>query len=156
MNATIERLARAFALAAGAVLSAVALTTVVSIVGRTVFGVPVPGDFELVEIGCAVAVFAALPYCELRRGNVVVEVFLRRTDSPARRAVELASGLVYAAVAGLLAWRMALGGAELAAWGETSMILGVPLWWGFVPIVASLALLAAVALVRALGRPRLR
>ena len=147
----IDRLAWLFAVAAGGVLASVAAVTVVSIVGRTAFGVPVPGDFELVEIGCAVAVFAALPYCHLRRGNVAVELFLRRAQSPARRVVDAVNGATYAAIAAGLAWRMALGGAELRAWGETSMILGVPLWWGFVPIVASLGLLAAVAARRVLA-----
>ena len=51
---------------AALVLIALILLTVVSVVGRALFSAPIPGDFELVEIGMAVAVFAFLPYCQLR------------------------------------------------------------------------------------------
>ncbi|MFQ5959596.1 MAG: TRAP transporter small permease, partial [Alphaproteobacteria bacterium] len=144
LGGVLERLAKGLALAGGAVLLAVMAVTVVSVVGRTAFASPILGDFELVEIGCAVAVFAFLPYCQLRRGNVVVDLFIRRTHGRAR--LDAAHSLVYAAIAALFAWRLALGGAELRAWGETTMILAVPLWWGFVPIVASAALLVLICI----------
>lgn len=142
----LERLAKGLALGGGVVLLAVTGVTVVSVAGRTLFNSPILGDFELVEIGCAVAVFAFLPYCQLERGNVVVDLFIRRTHSRARARLDAVHGLVYASIAALFAWRFALGGWELHGWGETTMILGLPLWWGFVPIVASAALLVLICI----------
>ncbi len=153
----LERVAQGFALAGGVMLLAVTALTVTSVVGRSVFNRPVLGDFELVEIGVAVAVFAFLPYCQLCRGNVVVDLFARRTGAHARAWADAAHSLIYALIAALFAWRLALGGAELRAWGETSMILGVPIWWGFVPMAASVAVLAVVCLytlLRSLGEAR--
>lgn len=142
----LERASRGLALAGGGVLLAVCGVTVASVVGRTLFGVPVLGDFELVEIGVAVAVFAFMPYCQLVRGNVAVDLIARGLGPRARARLDAGHDLVFAAIAALLAWRLALGGSELRAWGESSMILGVPLWWAFVPIVISVALLVAVCL----------
>lgn len=142
----LQRAARAFALAGGAVLLAVMAVTVTSVVGRTLFNRPVLGDFELVEIGSAVAIFAFLPYCQLRGGNVVVDLFTRGAGAHARARLDAVHSLVYALIAALLTWRLTIGGTELRAWGETSMILAVPIWWAFVPIVASVMLLTLICI----------
>lgn len=128
----------------GLLLSLLAGLTVVSIIGRNAFGAAVPGDFELVEMGCAVAAFAFLPYCQMVRGNAVVDIFTAGTGPRTRAALDGAGSLLYAAIAGLLTWRLALGGLELARYGETTMVLRVPLWWGFAPAVASLGFLTLV------------
>ena len=57
------------------VLAGIAMTTVVSVLGRKFFGGAIAGDFEIVEIGCAVAVSLFLPYCQLNKGNVIVDFF---------------------------------------------------------------------------------
>ena len=150
LDAWLDRLARAFALAGGAVLLAMAGVTLASVVGRVTVSVPLPGDFELVEIGCAVAVFAFLPYCQLKRGHAAVDLVTRKAPPALRARLDGASGLLMAAVALLLAWRQALGGADFRANGEESMILGLPLWWAFLPIVLSLVLLVVIALRGAL------
>jgi len=142
-------LCRAVALAGGVVLVALALTTVTSIVGRALFSAPIPGDFELVEIGTAVAIFAFLPYCQLRRGNVVVDLFTTRLPRGAQSLLDAVWALVFAVIAGLFAWRLWHGADDLVLYGETTMVLRLPVWWAFVPIVPSVALLAVVALYTA-------
>jgi TRAP-type C4-dicarboxylate transport system permease small subunit len=130
------------AIAGGAVLLAITLLTVASVVLREVTGRPIPGDFELVEIGCAVAVFAFLPYCQMIGGNVLVEFVTARAPVRVQAALDALAQLAYTLIAALLAWRLALGGADLKAYGETTMVLGVPVWWAFVPIVPATVLLA--------------
>jgi TRAP-type C4-dicarboxylate transport system permease small subunit len=130
------------AIAGGAVLLAITLLTVASVVLREVTGRPIPGDFELVEIGCAVAVFAFLPYCQMIGGNVLVEFVTARAPVRVQAALDALAQLAYTLIAALLAWRLALGGADLKAYGETTMVLGVPVWWAFVPIVPTTVLLA--------------
>ena len=63
----------------GFLLTAAAIMTVVSIAGRAMIWVglgPVPGDFELVELTCAVAVFSFLPWSQINRGQVTVDVLV--------------------------------------------------------------------------------
>lgn len=138
--------AGAVAVLGGLVLIALVLIVVVSIVGRTLFAAPVPGDFELVELGCAVAVFAFLPYCQYRNGNVVVDFFTANARPRVRATLELVGDLLYALIAALLTWRLALGGLDLHRYRESTMVLQVPVWWGFVPAVACAALLTLVCL----------
>ena len=146
LGRALHALASAAALAGGLVLVAMVALVTVSVAGRNLVGQPVPGDVELVELGTAVAVFSFLPYAHLTRAHAVVDVFTAGAPERAKALLDGMAGLLFAALAGMLAWRMALGGAELRAYGEVTMVLGVPLWWGFVPAVACLGLLAAVCL----------
>lgn len=133
--------AKGLAVAGGFVLAAVAVVTTLSILGRTVAASPVPGDFELVEIGTALAVFAFLPYCQMVRGNVVVDLFTSRAPARVKALLDLAGNLAFTLVAGILTWRMALGGAELRAYAETTMVLRIPVWWGIAAAVPCLGFL---------------
>jgi len=65
------------ALLGGAILSALVLMSVASIGGR-VIGRPIQGDFELVQFGCAIAIAFFLPYCQLSKGNIIVDFFTVR------------------------------------------------------------------------------
>ncbi len=65
----------ALALAGGLVLTGLMLMSITSIAGRWLFSRPLPGDFELVEIGTGVAIFLFLPACQLRGANVIVDFF---------------------------------------------------------------------------------
>lgn len=73
----VEMIARWMAYGGGFILTAMAVMTVVSIIGRLLVGIglgPVPGDYEMVANGCALAVFSFLPYCQLKRGHVTVDI----------------------------------------------------------------------------------
>nr|WP_255537814.1 TRAP transporter small permease [Motiliproteus sp. SC1-56] len=118
--------------------------TVVSVLGRFFFDSPVMGDFELVEVGCAIAVFAALPYCQWYRGNVVVDFFTLRAPAPLKGMLDALGSLTYGLLAALLAWRLSVGGYDMWRYGEETMVLGMARWWGFIPIVASMILLTLV------------
>lgn len=144
LGRAVHTLSSLFATGGGLVLLGLALMTVASIVGRFLFSLPVPGDFELVEIGCAISVFAFLPYCQLHNGNVVVDFFTLRANASTRNRMDSVCSLIYGLIAALLTWRMTLGGYDMYQYGEQTMILGMPRWWGFIPIIASLVLLTLV------------
>ena len=63
------------AICGGIVLVVIVLINFISIAGRTMFGKPLTGDFELVEMGCAIAMFSFLPLCQFKNGNVIVDFF---------------------------------------------------------------------------------
>ena len=144
LGRALHRSATGVALTGGLVLFALTLLTVTSVVGRAVFNAPVPGDFELVELGMAVAIFSFLPYCQIVRGNVIVDLFTTRASARTRALLDGVGNLVFTAIAALLTWRVALGGLEIRSYNETTMVLQVPVWWGYVPAVAFLAFLTIV------------
>lgn len=145
----LDILCRLMALSGGVILVALAVMTVASIAGRALFAAPIPGDFELVEVGAAIAIFSFLPYCQLRRGNVIVDIFTIRAGPRVRAILDALGALIYALIAALLAWRTFQGGASLKLYGETTMVLRFPVWWGFMPIVPALVLLTVVAVYTA-------
>jgi TRAP-type C4-dicarboxylate transport system permease small subunit len=140
----LHRAATGIALLGGLVLFALTLLTVISVVGRAVFSAPIPGDFELVELGMAVAIFSFLPYCQIVRGNVIVDLFTSKASARTKALLDGVGNLLFTAIAALLTWRVALGGLEIRSYHETTMVLQVPVWWGYVPAVAFLALLTIV------------
>jgi TRAP-type C4-dicarboxylate transport system permease small subunit len=139
-------LGRIWAALGGVVLLAVMLMTVASVALRATLGAPITGDFELVEMGTAIAVFAFLPYCHQAGGNVLVDVFTNRAPERLKSGLAALSSLVLLIVALVLLWRMTLGGYDFYQYRETTTNLGIPRWWAFPPILISLALWAMVAL----------
>lgn len=133
---------RGFALAGGLVLVAVAAMSAASVGSRWLFDRSLMGDFELVQLGCAIAVSTFLPYCQMRRGHVIVDFFTVNLERRNRAWLDAFGAVLLAACAALIAWRMGLGLISARASGESSMLLGVPIWLAYVPIVPSFALLA--------------
>lgn len=116
------------------VLTAIAILSVVSIVGRALLPLglgPVPGDFELVEAGTALAVFCFLPWCHLTRGHAVVDLFWNKYPAPMKRALDVFADALMLAIWLLLVWRMGVSMLEYRDNGETGFILGMPVWWGY-------------------------
>jgi TRAP-type C4-dicarboxylate transport system permease small subunit len=140
----LYRTATGIALLGGLVLFALTLLTVISVVGRAIFSAPIPGDFELVELGMAVAIFSFLPYCQIVRGNVIVDLFTTKASARTKALLDGVGNLLFTAIAALLTWRVALGGLEIRSYHETTMVLQVPVWWGYLPAVAFLAFLTIV------------
>jgi TRAP-type C4-dicarboxylate transport system permease small subunit len=149
VRGALDGLARAFALAGGALLVVITGMSVASIAGRAVLGTPVPGDFELVQVGCGAGIAMFLPYCQLRRGNIIVDFFTVRAPARVQAALDAFGALTVAAVMALLAWRTTAGMLTVKAAGEVSMIVGFPIWIGYAAIVPSLALTALVGLATA-------
>ncbi|KAA3634178.1 MAG: TRAP transporter small permease, partial [Proteobacteria bacterium] len=104
------------------VLVALSMITVVSVIGRYLFGQPVHGDFELVEMGCALAVSLFLPYCQLRSGNVIVDFVTMRAPTGVKRLLDAFGCLLISIMGGVLAWRLMLGGYDLYRYNDQTMV----------------------------------
>lgn len=154
VGAVLYRLSVAFAVFGGLLLVAGAALTVVSVTGRYFLSSPISGDVELIELGAAAAVSAFLPYCQARGGNVIVDFFTGGMAGPRRARLDALHGLVFAACAGLIAWRMTLGGTQTYMNNDETMVLGVPTWLSYVVMVPAFTLLASVCLHGAVVRLR--
>lgn len=134
MTTLIFRLAQGAAILGGLVLVGLTLMVVVSIGGRALIGLglgPVPGDFELVEVGMGVAVFLFLPWTYLRGGHATVDLLYTHLSPGVRRAIGVLCDALMLALWLVLTWRLAEGMLEKRAYHETSFILQMPLWWGY-------------------------
>ncbi len=152
----VSAVASTLALLGGLLLLALVVMSVVSITGRALVGVfdffpfdrlgPVPGDFEMVEAGCAVAVCAFLPWCQLNRGHVTVDVFVAAAGDRAKAVLALVGNALMTIAAAVIAWRLQLGLEDKLSYGETTMILQMPVWYGYAGAVVGLWTFAATSL----------
>lgn len=150
----LRRATEIWALAGGAALLAVVLMNTWSAFAAAAFGTPFPGDFELTEMGVCIAAFAFLPYCQMTGANVTADIFTSGASPRWLAIFSLAASVVAFGFALLLIWRMWFGMLDQKTYAYTTTILQVPHWWAFLPILASLALLAAASLATLIGSAR--
>ncbi|HKP25867.1 MAG TPA: TRAP transporter small permease [Dongiaceae bacterium] len=143
--------AKTLAVVGGAIALAVAAIVVVSVLRRWLFSQPIPGDFELAQIGTAVAVFAFLPYCQVVRGNIVVDTFTTGLSPRMRARIDALWDLVYGAAMAFVAICLTRGTLDTFASHEVSMVLRIPVWPGVAFGALTCAFLAIVSLATALG-----
>jgi TRAP-type C4-dicarboxylate transport system permease small subunit len=141
----LEILAKACALAAGALVALMVVITCGSIIGRETVGRTLTGDFELVGLATGAAVGLFMPLCQFHRGNIVVDVFTAKAPPAVNTALERIGAFLLGACCALLSWRAALGGLSSYESGSTTMLLGVPEWYAYAPMVPGFALTAVIA-----------
>lgn len=130
----------------GVILVAMACMTVVSVIGRAFFSHPILGDVELVQLGCAVVVAAFLPYTQYRRANIIVDFFTTGASARTQRLMDAFGTLLYTLVVALIAWRVAIGGIDIRAAGESSMLMNLPLWIPYALMVPGFVLCTVIGL----------
>ena len=145
----LEHLARACAIAAGLLLTVITLMTCVSLIGRNTTGWTIVGDFELSGSAAGAAIALFLPWCQVRRGNIIVDFFTARASAATNAALDRLGALLLAVAMALLAWRSAIGGWNAWTSQTGSMMLGFPEWIVYIGIVPPLALTAAIGFVQA-------
>jgi TRAP-type C4-dicarboxylate transport system permease small subunit len=145
----LEPLAKLCAVIAGVLLVVITLMTCVSLIGRNTIGWTIVGAFELSGSAAGAAIALFMPWCQVRRGNIIVDFFTARASEATQNGLDRFGALTVALAMGLLAWRTSIGG--LNAWKSQtgSMIMGFPEWIVYTAMVPPLALTAVIALVQA-------
>lgn len=141
---------RPLAVAGGFLMLAVAATVTVNVLLRWLFNTAVSGDIELAQIGTAVAVFAFLPLCQSRRGNIAVDSFTAGLPPRVRNGLDALWDIVYVAMALIIAWRLGVGAWDTIRSNTVSMMLGLPTGWAIAACSAMAVFLALVAIATAL------
>ena len=143
-------LAKLCAIAAGVLLTAVTLMTCVSLLGRNLIGTSIVGDFELSGAAAGAAIALFMPWCQLQRGNIIVDFFTAKAGPRTIAGLDRFGALLLGLTMALLAWRTTLGG--LNAWksGSGTMLIGFPEWIVYAGMVPPLVLTAVIGLAQAL------
>lgn len=149
--------AKTLAVFGGGLCCLMAAMVTVSVTGRYLFSAPIPGDYDLLAILSGCAAFAFLPYCQMTRGNVVVDFFTTNTSPRGKAVLDAFGALLYLVVAILFTWRLYYGALELRANAEVLANFNFYRWWT-VPfdLFCMLVLIAAIgyALARDIGDAR--
>ena len=153
ISRAMDSVARLLAYFGGFVLIGLAIMTVVSTIGRAFVGLqiglgPIPGDFELVEAGTAVAIFCFMSWCHLNQGHVTVDIVADFLPRKANLLLALAGNILVLLVAFVIVWRLWMGFGEQVTWfdqpvrdllgfgykpftNNTTYILGMPFWYSY-------------------------
>ena len=143
----VARLAAAFAVAGGVALLGVAFMVGASVLLRWLFGRPITGDVEMVQVGGGLAVLGFFAYGTLMRANIFVDSFTTGLPRRLNQALDGFWNLLWGVTALVLAERMAVGAIE--AFGNhtaTMGLLGIPIWWSIGLGAACFAMTGAAAL----------
>lgn len=146
----LDKLAKLCAILAGVLLTLITLMTCISVIGRNTTGATLVGDFELTGVAAGAAIALFMPWCQLKRGNIIVDFFTAKASERANDLLDRFGALLLALAMMLLTWRTTLGG--LSAWSTQSstMMLGFPEWMAYSLMVPPLALTALIGLWQSL------
>ena len=144
-------LAKACAVLAGCLLTVITLMTCVSLIGRNTIGVTLVGDFELTGVAAGAAIALFLPWCQLQRGNIIVDFFTARASHKTNARLDRLGALLLGLAIGLLAWRTTVGGLNALNTQSGTMMLGFPEWIVYAGMVPPLALTAVIGLWQGLN-----
>lgn len=145
----LERLSKLCAILAGVLLTVITLMTCVSLIGRNTLGLTLAGDFELTGVASGAAVALFMPWCQLKRGNIIVDFFTSRASEATNAALDRLGALALALTFMLLTWRTAVGGLNAYETHSGTMMLGFPEWVVYSAMVPPFILTTLVALKQA-------
>ena len=145
----LEKLAQASAILAGLLMTFITVMTCVSLIGRNTTGTTLAGASELPGVAGGAAIALFMPWCQLRRGNIIVDFFTAKVSDRINAMLDRFGALLLGLVFAVLAWRTAVGG--LNAWSSQSgtMMLGFPEWVVYVAMVPPFILTTIIALYQA-------
>ncbi|MFT3821566.1 MAG: TRAP transporter small permease [Rubrivivax sp.] len=146
----LEQLAKLCAILAGVLIIVITVMTCVSLIGRNTTGWSIVGAFELSGFAAGAAIALFMPWCQIRRNNIIVDFFTNRAPQSVQDALDRVGALTVALAMGLLAWRTTIGGINAWNSGAGSMMMGLPEWIVYVGMVPPLALTAVIGLAQAL------
>lgn len=126
----------------GLTFVAIVAMSIVSIVGRKLFSAPVPGDVEVLQMAAAFASASFFAYCHLNGGDVKVDFFTANASPATTHRLDAFGSLLVGIVGALITWRAGVGALAIKAAGETSMILGWPVWIAQILMVPGFLLMA--------------
>ncbi|MEO1318762.1 MAG: TRAP transporter small permease [Pseudomonadota bacterium] len=109
------------------------------------------GYEDAVRLMVSMSALMFLPYCQLQRGHVAVDLFVNALPARTRRGLDRLWLAVTAIAALFLGWWMSVGLVETRIDQTASRILGWPEWPFYAPGILSLMLWAAIAAEQAAG-----
>lgn len=136
------RASKVSAIAGGMIFVAIVVMSIISIVGRKLFAAPVPGDVEMLQMAAAFASASFFAYCHLNGGDVKVDFFTAKASPATVHRLDAFGSLLVGLFGAVITWRAAVGALAIKEAGETSMILGWPIWVAQVLMVPGFLLLA--------------
>ena len=104
----------------------------------------VSGYEDIVTMAIGVAALSMLPYCQLKDGNVAVDLFVSKVPLWLQNFIDRITAVLMILVVAFLLCMLVYGTLEVKSDGDLTQVLGIPVWpFMCVSIVSCLLWLAA-------------
>jgi len=129
-NRILVWIARSMTAIGAVVLAVMMFLSIADISGRNLFHKPVEGTYEIVSLMVIVVGVLGLGYCQLVKGNIMIDIFTKRLSPRGQSIMNTISYLIAIGVCVIVAWQVLL-----RMWdymhrelGGKTVTLGIPLW----------------------------
>ena len=156
MRFFIEKCINAWAFFGGLLLLGAVLLTGVNVLG---FGLNrilrlfensfsgISGYEDIVTLAIGVTALTMLPYCQLKDGNVAVDLFMNKVAFWVQNLVDRITSILMIIVVAFLSYMLVCGVLEVKSDGDLTQVLGIPIWpFMCISIISCLLWLAASVL----------
>ncbi|QPC42848.1 TRAP transporter small permease [Kaustia mangrovi] len=134
------------ALAGTAALVVAVMLTVADIVLRTATTLTVEGLTDIVTLCTMIGAMLAIPYGFATDSHVSIDVFTSRMPERAQRWLRLLAACLGAAFLAGVFWFSTRQALTELSYGDRSQSIGIPMIWYWLPLLAGVAIAAAVNL----------
>lgn len=143
MERFVNFLSRLLLVVGGVALVLLVLLATANVASR-VFQIPFAGTYEIVSFLGALVTACALPFTQLRRDHIMVDIVTERFPPRVKRVLAAVSDLLTALLFGVLSWQVFLWGENIRLAGEKSetlqlafhpFIYGVAVGFGLLTLV---------------------
>lgn len=134
------------ALAGTAALVVAVMLTVADIVLRTATTLTVEGLTDIVTLCTMIGAMLAIPYGFAADSHVSIDVFTSRMPERAQRWLRVLAACLGAAFLAGVFWFSTRQALTELSYGDRSQSIGIPMIWYWLPLLAGVAIAAAVNL----------
>jgi len=114
------------------------------VTGRFLFNSPIFGTIEIIEVFLVIAVFASIAYCAMVKGNVAVDLLVRRFPQKGQDVTDIIIDVTSLAFLSVMAWASADRIEFAIKTMERSTTIDIPFWPFRIVSVIGIALLCIV------------
>lgn len=149
MRALLTLISRLAAYGSALFLTAMMVITVIDIILRAMFNLPITGAYDLVLLCLVGTVFLSIPDVFLRNENIVVDLVDHLLGAFAVSLLKAFANIAAVAFLGVLAWRMIQPALDSLRFNEVSPDLSIPMivHWCLMIVGIVLALPAAISML---------
>lgn len=115
-NRNIQRMTKALSYVGMFLLIPMMLLTSAEVVGRSVWGRPIPGSLELSSYLLAIFILLGIGYTHQMKGHVRVTMFISRLPDKVAAGLDIITTLLSMFIIGILAWQ-----GWVVGWEETAV-----------------------------------
>ena len=147
MESILNTLSRLFLVCGGLALLLLVLLATGNVASR-LFQVPFAGTYEIVSFLGALVTAGALPYTQLRRDHIMVDIITDRFPPRVKQWLDALSDLLAAVLFGIVTWQLYRWGEKIQLAGEKSETLQLTFHPFIFGVAAGFAVLTLVLLLQ--------